>query len=114
MVHREEATTQRELYYTATVHTEEDLLRHAQSYTTVVLAADIMLSSTLVIAAKTKLVIRGDGHKIDGQGLHGCFIIRDSEVELRDVVVTRGNAITVSGGSTIINNHNIYQNQIVV
>ena len=61
----------------------------------ITLAKDIYLTRSVDV--KVPIAIYGNGHKIDGQGTCGCFIVRSS-LEMSDVRVVHGNSETMGGG----------------
>ena len=74
------------------VSTEAQLRAAIGSDVTIEITADIYLTSTISIYNKNNLVINGNGHKVDGQGVAQCFYISGSTsvVEVNDLTITNG------------------------
>jgi len=75
------------------VSSQADLKSNLVSRTTIVLSADIFLTSIITINGQKDLVIDGQGlYKVDGQMLSGCFSIGGSStsVTLTGLTIANG------------------------
>jgi hypothetical protein len=80
---------------TITVDTESGLTNALASSTTIELAANITLDSTVTINGLIKLVIDGKGLNIDGGDTVQCFDISGgASMTLMDLTITRGYAVS--------------------